>query len=404
MKAVILAAEQSKNLWPFTETRATAMIHLGRETLLGRTLVGLRYAGIEEVYIVVRHCQEEIRKFFGYGGDWGLRIGYVEQGPEGGIGNALWRCEEMLQGEPFLLIYGDVLTTGPIFESVLSRYMEHGDAVAAISLPQISADFGTVYIDEEMRITRWVEKSGNPQLANYVLAGVYALPEDTFSLLRRYHHRIEDCYRTLIDAGRMACALWEGKWIDVRHPWQILEANRLVMDTWEEAQIAASVRMEGSVHIRGPVHMEAGVRIEAGSVVIGPCFLGRGCYVGHHALVREYSSLGPGSVVGYGSELKNCVLFGQSDLGRLSYIADSVLGEHVFIGTGVTTVNTLRGRSDLLPAAQSAAAEGLTKLGAFLGDGVSIGARHVLAPGLRVAAGEVQPDRFTLSTDSPQKR
>jgi NDP-sugar pyrophosphorylase family protein len=123
-------------------------------------------------------------------------------------------------------------------------------------------------------------------------------------------------------------------------------------------------------------------------VLAGPCYIGRNCYVGNNVLVRSYSSLGAGSMIGYGVELKNCVLFGNSKVGRLSFVGDSVIGENVDIGSGTMTINENMDRTPVVVDVRSEPVDsGLTKLGAFMGDDVKIGAGNTLAAGTVVAAG-----------------
>jgi NDP-sugar pyrophosphorylase family protein len=301
-----------------------------------------------------------------------------------------------LNDEPFLLVYGDVLATGQPFTAVRAQFDESRCAVAALSLPPSSTDFGNVYLDNDMRITRLVEKPGDPHLSNYVFAGIFLLPPTIFRVLDQCQHDIEQTFQTLVRDGQFHGTLWEGGWIDVRRPWQIMEANRMIMDLWRTAEIDATARLEGNVRIEGAVHIEAGVVVSSGSTLKGPCYVGRGTYIGNNTLIREYSSLGPDSVVGYGTELKNCVLFGRSTIGRLSYIGDSVIGEGVHIGSGVTTVNV---RADTQPVdvdtEEGRISTGMAKVGAFVGDNVYIGARHVLGPGTRIRSGAVVEDSIT---------
>ena len=96
--------------------------------------------------------------------------------------------------------------------------------------------------------------------------------------------------------------------------------------------------------------------------------------------------------------LKNCVLFGKNDIGRLSFVGDSVLGEQVISGSGLTTVNHTVDYSTIScsTSRSESVQTGLTKLGAFVGDNVSIGARHTLGPGTIVESGKVIADCITL--------
>jgi bifunctional UDP-N-acetylglucosamine pyrophosphorylase/glucosamine-1-phosphate N-acetyltransferase len=130
------------------------------------------------------------------------------------------------------------------------------------------------------------------------------------------------------------------------------------------------------------VRIERGSVIKSGAVLAGPCYIGRDCYVGNNVLVRSYSSLGAGSSIGYGVELKNCVLFGNSTVGRLSFVGDSVIGENTDIGSGTMTVNERMDRASIAVDIRGESVDsGLAKLGAFLGDDVKVGAGHTLAAG-----------------------
>ena len=128
-------------------------------------------------------------------------------------------------------------------------------------------------------------------------------------------------------------------------------------------------------------------------------YIGKGSYIGNNTLIREYTSLGPESVVGYGTELKNCVLFGKSTLGRLSYIGDSVIGERTHLGTGVTTVNFEATDVEIVSETpEGPLPTGMNKVGAFIGDDVHIGARQVLAAGTCIKSGEVVQSLITLKS------
>jgi bifunctional UDP-N-acetylglucosamine pyrophosphorylase/glucosamine-1-phosphate N-acetyltransferase len=256
-----------------------------------------------------------------------------------------------------------------------------------------------VYVNQDMLITRLVEKPTNPQLSNYVFAGIYFLPASFLDLIAQHRNDMLPAFQALVRQGMLYGSLWDGGWIDITRPWQILDANRLVMGQWDRAEIHISVKLEGNVHIEGAVHIEENVRIGAGTILKGPCYIGSGSYIGNNALIREFTALGQESIVGYGTELKNCVLWGRSILGRLSYIGDTVIGERVHLGTGVTTVNSFDdNRIVTIETEEGSLSTGFTKLGAFIGDDVAIGARNVLAPGTRIRSGTRVEDMVSVRT------
>ncbi len=396
MKAVILAANRSTRLSPFIETRCKPMIRIAGQYILENTICFLKEAGIHDIVLVVNHQQDLIRQYFGSGQTLGVNLEYVVQDELKGIGHALSLCRSSLEKKPFLLVYGDVMTDYNPFLSILQTYSETDREVALIALPESSKEFGNVYLDHEMKISRLVEKPQANQ-ANYVFAGMFVLFPKIFERLAENQNDIFRSYEQLIASSGLQACLWEKGWIDMIHPWHILDANRMLMSSWQTAEIDSTVKLLGHVHLEGAVRIGPDVTIESGTVLKGPCYIGSNSYVGNNSLIRNFSAIGPDSMVGYGSELKNCVLFGNNDVGRLSFVGDSVLGENVKSGSGLTTVNHTVDYSRITCSSNSDSVEtGLTKLGVFIGDSVSIGARHTLGPGSIVESGKIIADCITL--------
>ncbi len=396
MKAVVLAANRSTRLSPFIETRCKPMIRIAGEYILENTICFLKEAGIHDIVLVVNHQQDLIRQYFGSGQTLGVNLEYVVQDELKGIGHALSLCRSSLEKKPFLLVYGDVMTDYNPFLSILQTYSETDREVALIALPESSKEFGNVYLDHEMKISRLVEKPQANQ-ANYVFAGMFVLFPKIFERLAENQNDIFRSYEQLIASSGLQACLWEKGWIDMIHPWHILDANRMLMSSWQTAEIDSTVKLLGHVHLEGAVRIGPDVTIESGTVLKGPCYIGSNSYVGNNSLIRNFSAIGPDSMVGYGSELKNCVLFGNNDVGRLSFVGDSVLGENVKSGSGLTTVNHTVDYSRITCSSNSDLVEtGLTKLGVFIGDSVSIGARHTLGPGSIVESGKIIADCITL--------
>ncbi len=396
MKAVILAANRSTRLSPFIETRCKPMIHIAGQYILENTIRFLKAAGINDIVLVVNHQQDLIRNVFESGQKYGVNIEYIVQNKLLGIGHALNLCHSSLGKKPFLLTYGDVLTDENPYSSILQTYTETNKDVAMVALPESSKEFGNVYLDHEMKISRLIEKPSGVQ-SNYVFAGIFVLSSNIFELLKMHKNDISLCYKNIIEIEGLQACLWEKGWIDMIHPWHILVANQMLMNSWQTANIDSSAKLLGNVYLEGAVRIGPNVTIETGTVLKGPCYIGENSYIGNNSLIRNYSAIGPNSTVGYGSELKNCVLFGSNDIGRLSFVGDSVVGENTTTGSGLTTINHT---SDYTPVicktAHGDIETGLVKLGAFFGDNVKIGVRHVTGPGSILNSGIKIADSTTL--------
>ena len=398
MKALILTGGAGRTLVPFSSTRPKAMTVVAGGSLLRRTLAHLREVGVNDVTVVLGQHGEKVKSIFQDGQDLGLHLSYVEQERPGGIVDAILRARSrFMPGEFFILVYGDVVTSANPFHQVLQSFNSFKGPIAGVCLPGPPTQrYGNVYLSGT-RIRKIVEKPTTAGLGNYVLAGLFVLPTEVFTLLEKSGGDMERVFDELTQAPGLHASIWEEGWIDVEYPWDILAANRMVMDTWEDAQISRHAIIEGNVTMTGPVRIERGSVIKAGVVLAGPCYIGRDCYVGNNVLVRAYSSLGAGSMIGYGVELKNCVLFGNLKVGRLSFVGDSVLGENVDIGSGTMTINENIDRTSVRVDVRGESVDSsLTKLGAFMGDDVKVGAGNTVAAGTVLAPGTCVPHHATI--------
>lgn len=399
MKAIILAAGKGAHLSPFSDTRPQPMIGVAGRTILDNSLELLKSSGINDIFVVVGHKREKLIDALQEHEYDGLNIHYVEQKQSRGIGNAVLKVKNKISpGEYFLLLYGDILTANNIFSKVQQSFHTFKSPVASICLPPSNQQFGNVFLNAQMEITKIIEKPKSNKFGNYVLAGVFILPASFFQLLESTSQSMEKALKKIVASEGLRASMWEDGWLDVVHPWEILTANKMIMDSWGESSIAKTATLEANVTLQGIVKIGEGVLIKAGAVIEGPCSIGCGSYIGNNSLVRSYTSVGKNCEVGSGVELKNCVVMDSSQIGRLSFIGDSVLGENVDIGSGCMTINrTVDWKPISMQNRKGQASTNMSKLGAFLGDGVVVGAGNIIQPGTVVHSGKIVPACYTLT-------
>ena len=399
MKAIILAAGEGTHLSPFSETRPISMIGVAGRTMLDNTFGLLKSAGINDIFIVVGHKKDKLIERLQQQDHNVLNLHYVEQKRKLGIGHAVMQVKNKISpGEYFLLLYGDTLTAENIFSKVQQSFHSFKCPVASICLPPSNQMFGNVFLNARMEITKIVEKPKGNNLGNYVLSGVFILPASFFKLLKSSGNSMEKALKKVVAEEGLRASMWEDEWLDVVYPWEILTANKMIMDSWQESSIAKTATLEANVTLQGIVRIEAGAIIKSGAVLEGPCCIGEGSYIGNNSLIRSYTSVGKNCKVGSGVELKNCVVMDNSQIGRLSFVGDSVLGENVDMGAGCMTVNrTVDWKPISVKNGKRPMGTGMTKLGAFLGDGVVVGAGNTLEPGMVVAPGKILPACYSVT-------
>jgi UDP-N-acetylglucosamine diphosphorylase / glucose-1-phosphate thymidylyltransferase / UDP-N-acetylgalactosamine diphosphorylase / glucosamine-1-phosphate N-acetyltransferase / galactosamine-1-phosphate N-acetyltransferase len=399
MKALILAAGQGRNLYPLTEIRPKPMFSICGKPVLEYIVQGLVETGNRDILMVIGHQGEKIKQYFERGERFGAMIQYLEQDEPTGIGQAVLMAEQkFVPGERFLLVYADILFETNIFADTLATYNMKLAPVASITItPKIHVYYGNVSINRHIGITNIVENLDETQAGSYVLAGVFVLDYTFLGLLKEANGNMKVAFENLVQRQGLYGSIYEHEWIDLGYPWNVLDANRFLMKSYRHAKIASTVTFEGHVTINGPVQIEDDVTIGSGSVINGPCYIGEGTYIGNNVLVRRNTSIGAKSVIGYGVELKNCVLFNHVKVGRLSFIGDSVIGDHVELGSGIMTVNVLQNRDNVTVMIEDREMDsGLNKLGAFIGDQAQVGASNTLGPGTIIPAKAVVPHHITI--------
>ena len=403
MKAIVLAAAKSEKLLPFVKSRPKSMIPIAGCYILQTILQQIKSAGIHEVWIVVNHKREIIQEHFQYGKSIGLKLDYIVQSEESGIGNAVALCEQNINDDHFMLVYGDALMTGNPFENLLQVF-ERGNrqSIATISHPSSEGAYGNVYLSHDMTISRFIEKPKDSRLSNYIFGGSFILRRSCFQFLKNNNYDMVALYQDLITQKHLEASLWEDQWMDLSRPWHILLANQMMMAPWNASHIPSSVQIEQNVSISGVVKFGENVKVKSGTTIVGPCYIGSDVYIGNSTLIRENASIGTGTVIGYGTEIKNAVLFGNSNIGRLSFIGDSVFGDNVQIGSGTMTLNhDINQNKILLLQTNTPPLEtNLPKLGSFVGDNSIIGAGNTIAPGTVIPAETKLLDNITISDET----
>ncbi|VAX20571.1 Glucose-1-phosphate thymidylyltransferase [hydrothermal vent metagenome] len=389
MKALVLAGGRGKHMEPFSATRPNPMVPVAGQYAIDRTLNLLKEAGVNSVNLVVGHRGDIIREHLSEGHSSGVSIHFVEQGKKKGIGSAILKAKDKFTpGEHFLLVYADTMTTANIFSVTLQSFGLHNESTAAICHTSQGEMYGNVYIGPNAKITKFIEKPKKREgFGNYVFAGVFVLNTGFFDYLKSASGDMEEALKALIKDDALRASIWEEDWLDMDYPWDILTANKAMMETWKSSVIHESVEVRGST-VKGSVTIAEGVEISSGAVLNGPAYIGPGSFIGNNAIIRPFTCIGANCVIGMGVELKNCVLFPKVTVGRLSFVGDSVVGENADLGANTTIINRT---IDLKPISVKVNGKkidsGLTKLGAFIGDGAVIGASNTLGAGTVVEAG-----------------
>ncbi len=408
MKTVILAGGKGLDLYPLTETRPKPMITLLGKPILQYLIEELRDMGLTDIIIVIGYKGEQIKEYFKKGMDFNVNIQYADQGEKEGIESALLAAEEFVKNDSeFLLLFGDIVPEKGLMQRALNAFENtQADMTMTLTLRGDTGDFGIVEIDSMGLVKKaGIKKIDQTSESKYVDAGCFIIRTDLFDEIRSQQSLSKAINARIEKGDKVSAAIWEKEWVDIGKPWNIIEANRLLLSNLKESRIAKDVSIASNVELKNVVIIEENVEISSGSVLNGPLYIGANTYIGNNVLIRDHCSIGKGSLIGFGSEIKNSVLFNEAKVFRLCYVGDSVIGQKTCISSGVMTVITETGMKEVSMNINGKKINtGLLKLGAIIGDNCDIGVNTLIFAGRKIATNSVVAPGTTIKDDyKPEK-
>ena len=332
LKGLILSGGRGTRLRPITHTSAKQLVPVANKPVLFYGIEAMAAAGIEEVGIIVApETGDEIRAAADDGSQFGVRITYIEQDAPLGLAHAVLTAEPFLGESPFVMYLGDNLLQGGITELVAAFRNHEPDALILLTAVPDPENYGVAEL-RDGAVVRLVEKPGEPQ-TDLALVGVYMFTPVVHDAARaispsdRGELEITDAIQHLVDGGRrVEPHIVKGWWKDTGRLEDILEANRLVLDTIQS-------RVDGELvdaQIGGRVVIEPGARLERSSVR-GPAVVGAGARL-VDAYIGPYTAVGPRCVI-ENAEVENSILLeGASVRGLAGRMESSLLGRNVTVG------------------------------------------------------------------------
>ncbi|WP_213358212.1 LpxA family transferase [Chlamydiifrater phoenicopteri] len=173
---------------------------------------------------------------------------------------------------------------------------------------------------------------------------------------------------------------------EAENVWDILDNYKRLALSYQFKGILGTVEPGAFFKNEDKIEIEEGAYIESGAYIVGPCFLGAGTVVRQGAYLRGDVFVGRSCVIGHCTELKNVCFGREVKAAHFAYVGDSVLASRVNLGAGVRCANfRLDGGDVVLRDGKTKISTEKRKLGAFIGEAVSVGCNVVINPGTIIA-------------------
>jgi len=396
MKCVILVAGEGKRMHPLTYTRSKVMLPIANKPILEWNLLNATKAGLKQFIFVVGYKSEMVRNYFQNGKKWNIRIEYVNQGKALGTAHAIGMIEKFT--ENFIVLSGDT-----IFDKQdIKKISEKKNSMGLIQAENPS-EYGIVEI-KKGKVIKILEKMESP-ISNIINAGIYHFDKKIFDFIKktekssRGEYEITDSINMMINKIPIDGVILN-KWRDVVYPWHLLDANEEILKIIPN-KINGIV--EKNTTITGKILVGKNSTIKSGSYIEGPVVIGDNCKIGPNCYIRPYTSIGNGCHIGNACEVKNSIIFDNSNIPHQNYIGDSIIGENCNLGAGTKVANLRFDKKNI-----SVILNGIKfdtkrrKLGVIIGDNVQTGINSMMNVGSiignncyigpsSVANGEIKP-------------
>jgi glucose-1-phosphate thymidylyltransferase len=331
LKGLILSGGKGTRLRPITHTSAKQLVPVANKPVLFYGIEAMAQAGIAEVGIIIApETGDEIRAAAGDGSRFGVAITYIVQDEPAGLAHAVLTAEAFLDDAPFVMYLGDNLLQGGIEGLVKAFTTNQPEALILLTPVPDPEHYGVAELDGD-RVVRLAEKPPEPK-TNLALVGVYMFTPGIHDAARaiepsgRGELEITDAIQHLLDTGaRVEPHIVEGWWKDTGRLDDMLEANRLILET-------IHTRHNGDYEdssVEGRVIIEPGATLTR-STVRGPAIIGANTRL-IDAYIGPYTAIAEDCLV-QEAEIEHSILLAGAKVKHLSgRMESSLLGRNVTV-------------------------------------------------------------------------
>jgi glucose-1-phosphate thymidylyltransferase len=334
MKAIILSGGKGTRLRPLTYTGAKQLVPVANKPILWYGIEDLVQAGVTDIGIIISpETGAEVQAKTGNGDRFGANISYILQEQPAGLAHAVKVAEPFLGDSPFIMYLGDNLVQSDLTIFLDEFKTKQLDALTLLCTVPNPTEFGVAEVDGNGRVLKLVEKPKVPP-SNLALVGIYLFNASVHQAIAniqpsaRGELEITDAIQYLIDHGnKVEARQIQGWWLDTGKKDDLLEANRVILDTCLIAENRGD--MDEQSQVIGRVRIGERSKI-VNSIIRGPVVIGEDCHI-ENCFIGPYSSIGD-KVTLTNADLEHSVLLqGAKVLNIQQRIVDSLVGQRAQI-------------------------------------------------------------------------
>lgn len=355
------------------------MIPIANRPILEYSIEALAANKVTDIIMIVGYKKESIMSHFEDGGDWGVKIKYVEQKKrvaKAGTAYALSMAKKHVKGD-FIVLPGDNIIGPNLISDLISQTGKYRIVITESEEP---SKYGVVELSG--KVVRNIVEKPQEYMGNLISTGIYKFSDDIFknidAVMKKDRYDLTSVIQHMIPTTKVTAVKTRGVWNDVVYPWDMLEVNAVAL---RDCTSKTSGRIDKGVTMKGPVSIGDGTIIRSGTHIMGPVIIGEGCEIGPSVCIYPSTSIGDNVRIGPFSIIEHSVIMNDIILNSGSYLSHSVLGEGVEIGPQFCAAEdaaTMHLEGENKP---------VERIGALVGEKCVIGSQVSVSAGTIIGAG-----------------
>ena len=203
MKAVILCAGEGERLRPLTLTTPKPLLPIGDRPLIDHTIDWLVDYRISDLFINLHHLGDKIEAHLNDGSSYGAHITYSHEEQLQGTAGALRAFADLID-EPFVVVYGDILTQFDLGKLEAFHRAHGGMGTLVVQRTDRPHDCDIVEIDADDRVVNLHHAPGDFSHGNLGNAALYLLEPEILEFLPQHGPAdfIVDLFPRALEAGK----------------------------------------------------------------------------------------------------------------------------------------------------------------------------------------------------------
>lgn len=331
MKAVLLAGGLGTRLHPLTCNIPKPMVPVMNRPIMAHVLTLLKKYGFTDIIVLLYHKGETIKKYFGNGKDFGVKLTYLKSEKELGTAGSVKFVEDYLH-EPFLVISADLITDINLKEAV--AFYKKNRALATIALTRVKnpLEYGIVIVDRKSCITQFLEKpSGGEIFSDTINSGIYVVDNKILRYIPKdeFFDFSKDLFPKLLSKKLPLFGyISSGYWKDIGNLIEYGRVNGEILLRKVGIELPEE-KKDINIYIGKDVKYTSTTKFEEMAVI------GDGTCIADLTTIRR-AIIGENCQIGRGSVLDECVIWDNVRIGKETKLRRAVIGKNCIVQDRVT--------------------------------------------------------------------